>query len=76
MASAVSLAALFLGIGLSSLLAETLDPAQDSASPLELVRSAVANEVAAAKDDSTKHIFRSRKQTAQGSQTRLYVETR
>jgi hypothetical protein len=75
-AGAVSLTALFLGIGVSSLLAETLDPVQDSASPLELVRSAVANEVAAAKDDSTKHMFRSRKQTAQGSQTRLYVETR
>ena len=50
--------------------------AQDSASPLELVRSAVANEVAASKDDSIKHMFRSRKQTPQGSQTRLYVETR
>ncbi len=49
---------------------------QDSPSPIELVRAAVANEVAASKDDSTKHIFRSRKQTPQGSQTRLYVETR
>jgi hypothetical protein len=49
---------------------------QDSPSPLELVRAAVANEVAAAKDDSIKHMFRSRKQNPQGSQTRLYVETR
>ena len=40
------------------------------------MRAAVANEVAAANDDSTKHMFRSRKQTPQGSQTRLYVETR
>jgi hypothetical protein len=47
----------------------------DSDSPIELVRAAVANEVAAANDNSTKHMFRSRKQTPQGSQTRLYVET-
>jgi hypothetical protein len=49
---------------------------QDSAPPLELVRAAVANEVAASKDASIKHLFRARKQTPQGSQTRLYVETR
>ncbi|HTC48431.1 MAG TPA: hypothetical protein VK722_13990 [Candidatus Aquilonibacter sp.] len=42
---------------------------------MALVKSAVANEVAA-NNDSTKHMFRSRKQTSQGSQTRLYVETR
>ena len=48
----------------------------DLLSPIELVRAAVANEVAAANDDSTKHMFRARKQNAQGSQTRLYVETR
>ena len=41
----------------------------------ELVRLAVANEVAAAKDTSVKHMFRSRKQTPKGSQTRIYVET-
>jgi hypothetical protein len=50
--------------------------APDSPSPIELVRAAVANEVAAGNDDSIKHMFRSRKQTPQGSQTRLYVETR
>jgi hypothetical protein len=49
--------------------------AQDPASCVELVRAAVANEVAAS-NDTSKHMFRSRKQTAQGSQTRLYVETR
>jgi hypothetical protein len=48
----------------------------DKASAIELVRAAVANEVAAANDNSIKHMFRSRKQTPQGSQTRLYVETR
>jgi hypothetical protein len=47
----------------------------DKASPIELVRAAVANEIAASNDNSIKHMFRSRKQTAQGSQTRLYVET-
>jgi hypothetical protein len=76
MACVVSLVALFAGITASSLSAATAKPAQDSPSPLELVRAAVANEVAASKDDSTKHMFRSHKQTPQGSQTRLYVETR
>jgi hypothetical protein len=50
--------------------------AQDNASCTALLRATVANEVAAASDDSAKHMFRSRKQTPQGSQTRLYVETR
>jgi len=49
--------------------------AQASVSCLALVKSAVANEVAA-NDDPSKHMFRSRKETAQGSQTRIYVETR
>ena len=40
----------------------------------ELVRLAVANEVAA-NNTTVKHMFRSRKQTPKGSQTRLYVET-
>jgi hypothetical protein len=49
-------------------------PKADSA--IELVRSSVANEVAASNDTSVKHMFRSRRQTRNGSQTRLYVETR
>jgi hypothetical protein len=48
---------------------------ESEATCLELVRSAVANEVAH-NNDPTKHMFRSRKESAQGSQTRLYVETR
>jgi hypothetical protein len=44
--------------------------------PAELVRQAVATEVAAFQDPSVKHQFRSRKQTPHGSQTKLYVETR
>jgi len=43
--------------------------------PGELVRAAVAKEVAAANNAAVKHLFRSRKQTPKGSQTRLYVET-
>jgi hypothetical protein len=50
--------------------------AQDPASCQELVRATVANEVAAANNSSMKHMFRADKQTPQGSQTRLYVETR
>ena len=43
--------------------------------PSELVRAAVASEVAAANNAAVKHMFRSRRQTHKGSQTRLYVET-
>jgi hypothetical protein len=43
--------------------------------PGELVRTAVANEIAAANHAAVKHMFRSRKETPKGSQTRLYVET-
>jgi hypothetical protein len=49
--------------------------AANDLSPAALVRSAVANEVAAIQDTSVKHMFRSRKQTPHGSQTKLYVET-
>ena len=45
-------------------------------SPDELVRQTVAREVAAANQPSQKQMFRSRKQTPKGSQTRLYVETK
>lgn len=41
----------------------------------DLVREAVAQEIAASNDTSVKHMFRSRKQTPRGSQTRIYVET-
>jgi len=44
-------------------------------SPGQLVRETVSHEMAAANDTSAKHMFRSRKQTPKGSQTRLYVET-
>jgi hypothetical protein len=74
---AALLAGLHAGTSASSLAAaSTASASQDSPSSIALVRAAVANEVAAANDNSTKHMFRSRKQTPQGSQTRLYVETR
>jgi hypothetical protein len=74
--AAVVLASVLLGMGTTLPGSALAVSAQDSAAPIELVRAAVANEVAAADDSSTKHMFRSRKQTPQGSQTRLYVETR
>jgi hypothetical protein len=43
--------------------------------PGELVRVTVANEVAAANHPELHHMFRSRRQTSKGSQTRVYVET-
>jgi hypothetical protein len=76
-ASAVWLVVLLTGMGATSLDAGApASSPRDPAAPIELVRAAVANEVAAADDSSTKHMFRSRKQTPQGSQTRLYAETR
>jgi hypothetical protein len=50
-------------------------PVSPEIPPAELVRSAVANEVAAANNTAIKHMFRSHKQTPKGSQTKLYVET-
>jgi hypothetical protein len=44
-------------------------------SAAQLVRETVAQEIKAASDTSHKHLFRSRKRMASGSQTRLYVET-
>ena len=47
------------------------------ASPTDLVRSAVWNEIKAANDiSSPRHMFCSRKQTGHGSQTKLFVETK
>lgn len=72
---AASLVAMLVAATGTLLVAQPASFSQDPASCLQLVRAAVANEVAAAHDDS-KHMFRSHKQTPQGSQTRLYVETR
>lgn len=61
------------------LVATSALPAQEAKAPElapgDLVRLSVANEVAAANQRDVLHMFRSRKQTPKGSQTRLYVET-
>lgn len=49
---------------------------QDMPAPADLVRATVAHESAAANNNSRKHMFRDCKKTPQGSQTRIYVETR
>ena len=64
--------ALLLGLVLPAAAQESSLPEMP---PGALVRAAVTNEVAAAETAPVKHMFRSRRQTAKGSQTRLYVET-
>ena len=58
----------------------TILPAQQAQpleiSPNDVVRQAVAREVAAADQTSNPHMFRSRRQTPKGSQTKLYIETK
>lgn len=44
--------------------------------PADLVRKTVQNEVKASDGESVRHMFLSRKDTAHGSQTKLYCETR
>lgn len=75
-AVALSLGVVVAGVGATSLLAGAQSNVENSLSPGELVRATVANEVAAANMDSMKHMWRDRKKTPQGSQTRIYVETR
>jgi hypothetical protein len=53
--------------------AQQNQPPQISAN--QLVKDTVAREVEALNDSSHRHLFRSRRQTPKGSQTRLYVET-
>jgi hypothetical protein len=72
----LSLAGLLAGMGATGVVAGAQSIVEDSVPPVELVRATVANEVAAANQDSMKHMWRDRKKTPQGSQTRIYVETR
>jgi hypothetical protein len=44
--------------------------------PAELVRQTVQNEVKASESPSSRHMFTARKETAHGSQTKLYCETK
>lgn len=68
-----------IAVCLLALAAAMATPAQETNPPVmaadELVRLTVANEVAAATHTEIKHRFRSRKKTARGTQTHLYVET-
>ena len=66
-------AALFLVICAGVVSAQTQSP---PVAPAELVRKTVQNEVKAATDDSVRYMFRSRKETPRGTQTKLYVQTR
>jgi hypothetical protein len=45
------------------------------AAPIDLIRRAVQNEIAASRASSPKYLFQSHKQTPQGSQTKLMVQT-
>jgi hypothetical protein len=56
-----------------SLPAQAVPPPEMS--PAALVRTTVANEVAAARHTEIHHMFRSTKTTLKGTQTHLYVET-
>ncbi len=74
MAVAFSAVGLFAGMCSVALPVSAQSPAQNPA--IDLVRTTVAQEVAAANDhNSTKYMFRAHKKTPQGSQSRIYVET-
>ena len=61
-------------LSMAGLDAQQAQPLQIS--PNDLVRETVAREVATANQPTQLHMFRSRKQTSKGSQTKLYVETK
>lgn len=69
-----------LAFGLAVVLSAAAVLAQETAAPRisanELVRQTVAREVSDADEPSHLHMFRARKQTPKGTQTRLYVETK
>jgi hypothetical protein len=71
--------AVFLVIGWAAANLLAQEPSPPPSSPLisanQLVRETVAREVSAANSPSQRHMFRSRRQTPKGSQTKLYVET-
>jgi hypothetical protein len=71
---ALALVTVLAGVQVRQCVAQAAPVNPDSATCLRWVRAAVDHEVAA-NGDNSKHMFRSRKQNAQGSQTRLFVET-
>lgn len=71
-----ALCALLLLLAAFGLIASAQNESPTQIPAGELVKKAVANEVAAANDTTAMHMFRSRRQTPRGSQTKLYVETK
>jgi hypothetical protein len=67
----IALSGITLTMGMPALLA-----GDQQLTPIQLVRETVSNETAAGNSNGIKHMFRDRKLTAKGSQTRIYVETR
>jgi hypothetical protein len=72
---ALTTVGLAAGICSTSLAAIAQTPATQNPA-IDLVRATVAQELAAANDHSAKYMFRACKKTSQGSQNRIYVETR
>jgi hypothetical protein len=68
-------ALVFLASSIPFSTAQAASKAEERPSPAELVRAAVKNEAAASQAAPIRHMFISRKKTAHGSQTKLYVET-
>jgi len=75
LATAMAALATFIFTTTSAIAAAQAGELPNGQSPDGLVRAAVKNEIADSNDTSDRHMFRSRKQTAHGSQTKLYVET-
>ena len=67
---------MIIGFMASTVRAHEASPSEPQISPNQLVRETVAREIAAANAPSERHMFRSRRQTPKGSQTKLYVESR
>lgn len=73
---AASIVLALAGTAVGSHLALAQTSSAELPSPVQLVRTTVARELAATNANSVKHMFRDHKTSAQGSQTRIYVETR
>jgi hypothetical protein len=65
---------LFIALALTSMSGSAAE-APPGVQPVELIRRAVENEIKS-NDEPAKYMFRQRKETPEGSQTRLLVETR
>ncbi len=64
--------AIFLATDVTVALAQS----QPSTSPAELVRNTVQNELKESSANNVHYMFRSQKETPQGTQTKLYIQTR